>query len=359
MTIIEILNWIGFGVATIMIATLSSTDRVRKNLNFLIDLLAVLCIGLLAHATTKYFYQTWPQPYIIADFIIFLIGPLVYLFIRNYLYGKHRVSMISLHYMPAYAYLMFNIIAVLRPTNEVIQLFEPDHVMATTVMPTIYFLANIQLIIYCVCSYNLLKRADSLNKALFINDKLKLPMMLILFLTGLFTFCLTDFLPYLNIPDPFPSISENIIWLIIVGTILGLNVFIMRYPQLSILMKDSNKNTNMKLPENYNEISAQLESLMRNKKPFLNKELTLGHVAEQLKLTKTTLSLILNGHLELNFYDYINEKRIDAFVDFVKSNTYPNLTYFGIAQEAGFKSKATFYKAFKSKHNNTPKEYFG
>ena len=171
-------------------------------------------------------------------------------------------------------------------------------------------------------------------------------------------FCLSHFLPYLNIPNPFAAISLNAIWLIFVAAIFILNAFFIVHPELLDLIVSPNKTANINILENFEEISAQLESLMQNQKVFLDSKLTLGHVAEHLKLTKTTLSLLLNGYLKLNFYDYINEKRIDAFVDFVRSKTYPNLTYFGIAQEAGFNSKATFYKAFKAKFNVTPKEFF-
>ncbi len=69
------------------------------------------------------------------------------------------------------------------------------------------------------------------------------------------------------------------------------------------------------------------------------------------------VSGILNKILETNFYDFISKQRAEHAANMLvdKKNNY--LTVDAIAQECGFKSKATFYKAFKKTYQTTPSQY--
>ena len=75
-------------------------------------------------------------------------------------------------------------------------------------------------------------------------------------------------------------------------------------------------------------------------------------------MTPNTLSNLLNTHLNVPFNDFTNKFRIDEVKDRLESNRYSNFTIESIAQDAGFKSKATFYRAFYKYTSQTPKEYY-
>jgi transcriptional regulator GlxA family with amidase domain len=61
--------------------------------------------------------------------------------------------------------------------------------------------------------------------------------------------------------------------------------------------------------------------------------------------------------MNISFYDFVNGYRINAFKDVIKSDMYNKYTIETIAYQCGFKSKASFYRIFKTKMKMSPSEY--
>lgn len=102
---------------------------------------------------------------------------------------------------------------------------------------------------------------------------------------------------------------------------------------------------------------AQLQNHMQAQQPYLNPTLTLKTLADQLPLNAKYLSQIINEKLDQNFLDFINTYRIERAKDLLKHPAYTHYTILAIAQEVGFKSKSTFYTAFKKFTQLTPTQY--
>ncbi len=96
---------------------------------------------------------------------------------------------------------------------------------------------------------------------------------------------------------------------------------------------------------------------MKTAKPHLNPELTIAILSEDLKVTPEYLSNILNGRLNMNFFDFVNHHRINEFKERCKIPESKNFTLMGLAMECGFNSKATFNRVFKNSTKLTPGEY--
>ena len=103
--------------------------------------------------------------------------------------------------------------------------------------------------------------------------------------------------------------------------------------------------------------AKMLRDLMFKKKRFLNPNLKLSDVAEDLNISKQLLSQLLNQHFEQNFFDFINAYRIEAAKEKLIDPNFSHLTIQGISQESGFKSKSTFYDLFKKNTGITPKQF--
>ena len=84
-------------------------------------------------------------------------------------------------------------------------------------------------------------------------------------------------------------------------------------------------------------------------------EISLAKMAELLNIPAYKLSITINEKMDTSFYDLINSKRIDASLGLLKSNK--GFTVEAIALEVGFKSKSTFYRAFKKHKGITPSDY--
>ena len=100
----------------------------------------------------------------------------------------------------------------------------------------------------------------------------------------------------------------------------------------------------------------QLKSYMLEKEPYLDSELTIANLANQLEMNVTDLSIIINHKLSKNFHTFINEYRISnaktLLKDASKKHTIQEILY-----KVGFNSKSSFNVSFKELTGLTPSQY--
>jgi AraC-like DNA-binding protein len=92
-------------------------------------------------------------------------------------------------------------------------------------------------------------------------------------------------------------------------------------------------------------------------KPYFNPELTLSELAQKLKTNTSILSQIINTGFNKNFNDFVNEYRVKAFQDKIKSKEYSHYTMLALAFDCGFNSKATFNRAYKKLTGQNPSAF--
>lgn len=105
------------------------------------------------------------------------------------------------------------------------------------------------------------------------------------------------------------------------------------------------------------DFSKRLTAFMKKEKPFLNPELKCHELASMLDVTPHYLSKIVNQQFDVNFYNFINEYRVEEFKDKVLALENKNLTLAAVAQNVGFNSKSSFNRIFKAITLTTPTEY--
>ena len=108
-----------------------------------------------------------------------------------------------------------------------------------------------------------------------------------------------------------------------------------------------------------NEIEAQeftkINEEIIAKKLYTNPSLNLRTLAIDLGIKEKELSRIINT--QTNFYQLINFLRVTEFKTLMESPKAAQLSLLGLANEAGFSSKSTFYSTFKKLEGITPKQY--
>jgi AraC-like DNA-binding protein len=92
-------------------------------------------------------------------------------------------------------------------------------------------------------------------------------------------------------------------------------------------------------------------------KPYLNPELSLSDIAEQLKTNTSVLSAVINSGFDKNFNDFVNSYRIEDFKTKINTPQYKHLTLLAVAFDCGFNSKTTFNRAFKKLVGQNPSEF--
>lgn len=99
---------------------------------------------------------------------------------------------------------------------------------------------------------------------------------------------------------------------------------------------------------------AQLIHLMEHEKLYLNSNLTIDKLAEQMSTNKTYLSQLINTYFCKNFNNLINEYRIHEVLLWMTNHENTHLSIEGMALKAGFNNRTTFYDAFKHFTGVTP-----
>ena len=105
------------------------------------------------------------------------------------------------------------------------------------------------------------------------------------------------------------------------------------------------------------KVVKKLCRYVEQQKPYLNSELTMTDLAKALGVSNHTLSQIFTQHMHRNYYDFIAEYRVAEFKRLVTLPEYSKFTIMAIAEKCGFKSRTSFFTAFKNHTGCTPKEY--
>jgi AraC-like DNA-binding protein len=100
-----------------------------------------------------------------------------------------------------------------------------------------------------------------------------------------------------------------------------------------------------------------IDKIIKEKKLFVNPKLNLRSLSTTLEMNEKEISRLINQETEGNFYYYINQLRVAEFKNLMNSNKKKHFSLLGLAQEAGFNSKTTFYTAFKTFEGITPKQF--
>ena len=96
---------------------------------------------------------------------------------------------------------------------------------------------------------------------------------------------------------------------------------------------------------------------MRNKKPFLESNLTEKEMANKLQTNTHYISEVINQRFGYNFTRFVNEYRVNEACKLLSDPNNNHFTIESIAQQSGFNSKSAFNNAFKSITGVTPSYY--
>jgi len=165
----------------------------------------------------------------------------------------------------------------------------------------------------------------------------------------------------------FPFDPEYIFYTIIIGFIFLVGYFgikqehlFINYPRTNSAMSDGRRPTAKYKHSGIDEEKADqlFESLIRRmeeEQPFLEPRLTLAELAGMLRVSANNLSQIINQKAKVNFYDFVNNYRVDHFIKSAGKNKRYNLL--ALALESGFNSKSSFNQIFRKHKGQTPSEF--
>ena len=108
--------------------------------------------------------------------------------------------------------------------------------------------------------------------------------------------------------------------------------------------------------EKRSEYAQRVETYMKQQ-PFLRKGYSIKDLALETAIPPHHLSALINQTYGTNFNDFINRYRVEYVKEMLKQPEWRHLTLEGIALEAGFTNRTTFFRAFTKLTGTSPSKF--
>ena len=103
--------------------------------------------------------------------------------------------------------------------------------------------------------------------------------------------------------------------------------------------------------------TRQLTTLMDCEKVYLESDLTLLKLAEQVGCSVNHLSQAVNSGFGMSFFDFLNSYRVEEAKSMLGKNSPQSPAILEVSFAVGFNSNSAFYSAFKKVTGQTPAQY--
>lgn len=361
----------GFAIISVIVVMLWLSKKrqlPQKLLIAILSLILIIIVTLYAHIHgLRTFFMIIN---LIEDGARFLIAPLLYIYIKSIFVKEESLIKNHLpHFIPFLLFFMFFSIPRFI-----------DRIYGEYIVESLNFYAgpshsaivkDFYVLIYFFLSVKLLGKFKKKMKSNYSSFELMNSGWLNRLLVGFLIVALFDLLliAYRNIFQPALPWNIGLLSLCILIFITiylgfqGLKQTKVYLPEFLIDSESENRsevNGNMNSIVNHEEfqiLKTRLDEVMTKEQPYLLQELTLNMLAEKLETTDKKLSVVLNQYMDISFYDFINQYRIEEVKQMLASKGVEKYSLLGVAYTCGFNSKSSFYRAFKKETGISPTEY--
>jgi AraC-like DNA-binding protein len=361
--LIDIFVIIGICQGIFLSAAIMRINNTNKKANSILSALILICtFMLIGRVLMLRFFSEWIfQWTIVFDVVLFLFGPLFYLYVRRLLIKDERTEALSFyHFIPALVFAMVALVYVILYSP--MEYWEAYKQGALTLMFHVWIVAGIlSNTVYLLLSFRLVRTFRKAEKETFSFEQNPIQFLTYFLYTIAFIIVVWG-VSYVNsmwLDRYIVYIGYDMIWITIPVFIYIIGYYSLKQPELFRISLDK-ENSNNKDRLSHGEaklLKDKLDSLMENERVYLQNDLTLRDVAEKLHTSTNNLSWVLNNSYSITFYDFINGYRIREFVQKIEKKEHLQHTILALSMDVGFNSKSTFNKAFKQNMNETPSTF--
>jgi AraC-like DNA-binding protein len=134
------------------------------------------------------------------------------------------------------------------------------------------------------------------------------------------------------------------------------------HSDLSFYLRLMNRFTGKEEEEDSNSqelifVASRILSFLNQKKPYLSPGFSKHDIVTHLDIPQKTVTDCFNKVIKIPFPRMRNQLRIEYAIDLFKNDAHLKNSISGIATDAGFTNRATFYTAFKEVTKMTPFEW--
>ncbi len=286
-------------------------------------------------------------------------GSLLYLYIRRVLYQKKLTLKDSLHAIPLVSVLVVYGNFYVLPASEKIRALRTTVFSHDITLIKLYREYVIIIVIFIMFFYiGLISREYYKYKeeTPSTQKKLWIASLLVCFAAYVFAFTLYFVLNYFRL---MTITGDYIIGYCIVLFIGVVSYFSFMQPDIfsgKKIIPYIKYRKNGMLESFALEMKQQLEDLMVTEKVYLDHTLTLNKLADLLNLSRHHTSQIINEYFQSNFFEFVNNYRINEAINLMSDST-NTMNINEIIDATGFNNRSSFYTTFKKKTGMSPTAY--
>lgn len=308
-------------------------------------------------------YFAYPWMINISSPLVMLHGPMLWFYTKSLTSLRFYFKPIYLiHFIPYFIILIYHVFAFyIHTPAEKVALAQSESFVKTFLYNFLLAFMILTIFSYLISCILLIKKHEKNIRNIFSHiENIDLNWLKVVIYGTIFTFFITYIVIISNEIYHFTTFknSEAIGYCLASFLILVLGIYGIKQTQIFTSLGNPVTESFTSVENIAEEQSVtDLKKIMIEKKPYLDPELNISRLSEHTGLTVTQLSSLLNNTLQVTFFDFINQYRINEFKVQVVNPENKNLTLLGIGLNCGFNSKATFNRVFKNHMNITPKEY--
>ncbi|MEI7981151.1 MAG: AraC family transcriptional regulator [Bacteroidota bacterium] len=282
----------------------------------------------------------------------FLTGPLIYFYVNAFLKRKEIFHYrLSLHLLPFTCSILV-LLVFYRNIGQFI-IWES----AADLVDTILILA--QNFIYILLSLISMKSTtisfSVFYRSILISSRNTWLQVLLVGFIMIWMVNLNSFAVYMIVKRPGWCAYTASIYALVVFLFINTIMFVLLLKPDVYYIIAKYKSNKLSEPDKL-EYLQKLNSCMETHKPFLNPDITLETLANEIQVNPRILSQIINETYKKNFKSYILEYRIRESMQILSDSKYSTMTILEILYQVGFNSKSAFNTAFRKYYGCTPTE---
>lgn len=289
-------------------------------------------------------------------------GPFMWFYMNN-LFTKNPPTFRSLfpHFLSFIIFVIIAIIASFKTTVEAEFFLQKRHFTVLIVANYLTFLLSMLFYWIIVFRKISLYQKTMSERLSFEQPELKLNWLKIVawWILGGFILSGIVYLVFLEL-NIYPFNPIEIYHLGLILFIFSITYFGIHQPELPVEVKNNwhtKKGEEDFVNEDWGLYLEKLNLFMLEKKPFLERELSLNQLSELMGESPQKISFCINHILNKNFFSFINEYRVKEAMNLIANPKNKNLTLLAIAFDSGFNSKSSFNSLFKKISGYTPSDY--
>ncbi|MEM8528036.1 MAG: helix-turn-helix domain-containing protein [Bacteroidota bacterium] len=337
--------------AILLIIVILRKPRVLYSEKYLIAVLGMLAITLLHYVVLM--NQLLPRGSAFFDLsaVAWLsVSPLLYLYSRSLVDLNYRWHWRQLIYFPFSLYLAAQMILWASGIRYGFFLFFEDWNAYTTLWILMYLLNSL---VFTLASIRVLTKANLSDKQ---RERIKWLVRYFKGFTLVLVLLIVLLIYWLKVNYFFRQL-EYLLLIFYAFFVFSLIIFSLRFSHYFSLLSNDHYGYDQKKPLELEALYQQLKNHVEKEQPYLNSKLSLTDLAKATNISENQLSQIFTRYLNSNFYNFVNQYRLEAFEQQLREKGTAQYTIMALAETSGFSSKATFYKVFKAHYQMTPTEF--